>query len=235
MFVLADEVSVVEPERVTARLSRERIEMKKIGLAALILYVLLVATAACTPALPPQPTASPTAAPTGTRTAVPTGIPSTPTAIPPRPTATAALTPSIAWTTYSDAPLGVTLRYPADWRPVPGYEGRYTGSDGFFQLSAISGAGAMIDQVAEDDAHHRLQPYGSEPTIESLRLQGREARLILPSADQPAAMKGQAGLIVHLPQPIEISGRKYDYLILWADQQHIREIAKTIALQTPAR
>jgi hypothetical protein len=208
--------------------------MKQIRPAALSLCVLLVAMAACTPP-PPQPTASPTAAPTATRTAVPTGIPSTPTATPPRPTATAALTPSIAWTTYSDATLGVTLRYPADWQPVPGYDRKHAGLGGFFQLSAISGAGATIDQVAEDDAYHKLQPYGSEPTIEPLRLQAREARLILPSADQPPAMKGQAGLIVHLPQPIEMSGHKYDYLILWSDEEHIREIAQTIVLQTPAR
>lgn len=194
---------------------------------ALILCLLLV-TVACAPAVTPRPTASPPAIPTRTRT--PTATSPAPTVTPLQPTATALLTPSVVWATYSDPTLGITLRHPADWQPVPGYDRKYAGSDGFFQLSAISSAGATIDQVTEGDAYHKLQPYGSEPTIEPLEVQGQQARLILPSADQPQAMKGQAGLIVHLPQPIEISGHKYDYLILWADQEHIREIAETIEL-----
>lgn len=197
-----------------------------------ILCLLLVATAACATAVTPQPTASPTTMPTSTTGL--TAMPPTPTATLPQPTATVMLTPSVAWATYSDPTFGITLQYPADWQRVPEYDRKYASPDGFFQLSAIWSAGATIDQVAEDDAHHKLQPYGSEPTIEaSLQVQGREARLILPSADQPEAMKGQTGLIVHLPQPIEISGHKYDYLILWADQEHIREIAETIQVEKP--
>jgi len=196
-----------------------------------ILCLLLVATAACATAVTPQPTASPTTTPASTTP--PTAILPTPTTTLPRPTVTVVLTPSVAWATYSDPTFGITLQYPADWQPVPGYDRKYAGPDGFFQLSAIWSAGATIDQVAEDDAHHKLQPYGSEPTIEPLQVQGREARLILPSADQPEATKGQTGMIVHLPQPIEISGHKYDYLILWADQEHVREIAETIWLEKP--
>lgn len=150
--------------------------------------------------------------------------PAQPTAVP---------TPTRASETYSDPVFGVVLQYPAGWRPQSGYERKYAGLDGFFQLSAIASAGSSIDEVADNDAHHKLQPYGSEPMIEKLQVKGREARLILPSADQPAAMKGQAGLIVDLPQPIEISGQKYDYLILWADKEHIREIAQTLELQKP--
>jgi|GEM_PF-1014934 len=142
-------------------------------------------------------------------------------------------TPIAVWTTYTNPSFGIILQYPAHWQPKPGYERRFAGPDGFFQLSAISGEAATIDQVTESDAYHKLQPYGSMPEIETLQVQGQEARLILPSADQPKEMEGQAGLIIHLPQPIEITGQRYHYLILWADKNHIREIAQTVKLGMP--
>ena len=206
--------------------------MKEKSAGTIVCLSLLVAMAACAPAVTPQPTAAPTVIATATRTL--TAIRPAPTGTAPQPTATVLLTPSVAWATHADPTFAVTLQHPAHWQSVAGYDRKYAGTDGFFQLSAISSAGATIDKVAEDDAHHKLQPYGSEPTIEPLQVQGQEARLILPSADQPQAMKGQAGLIVHLPQPIDISGSQYDYLMLWADEEHIRAIAETLELQKPA-
>jgi hypothetical protein len=125
------------------------------------------------------------------------------------------------------------LRYPSAWQFESGYGIKYAGPDGFFQISAIWGPGATIDEIADGDAHHKLQPYGTEPTIEALRVDGQPARLIMPSDDQPAAMAGQSGLIVELPQPIDLSGDTYNFLILWADEQHIRPIADTLSLQQP--
>jgi len=202
--------------------------------------MLVVVMGACAPLATPTP-----AIPEPSATLKPTAtLQPTATEAMPEPTMTpeltmtpvqpaAVLTPTPAAKTYSDHVLGVVLQYPAGWDPQLGYERKYAGLDGFFQLSAIAGAGASIDEVADNDAHHKLRPYGSEPTIEKLQVEGREARLILPSADQPGAMKGQAGLIVDLPQPIEISGQKYDYLILWADKEHIRAMAQTLKLQQP--
>ncbi|MFX1355538.1 MAG: hypothetical protein ACFFGP_16410, partial [Promethearchaeota archaeon] len=130
--------------------------------------------------------------------------------------------------------FGVHLQYPLGWAPQAGYGVKYSGPDGFFQLSAIDAAGWTLDEVAESEAHHKLQPYGSDPTIERLEVDGLEARLILPSTDQPESMKGQAGVIVDLPWQIEIAGEKYDYLVLWADQGHIRGIAASLHLAEPA-
>jgi hypothetical protein len=100
-----------------------------------------------------------------------------------------------------------------------------------------------------------LQPYGSQPVIEHLQVAGQEARLILPSADQPAAMEDRAALIVRYPHPIDLSARSYEYeyfvpgvggggrgtsdplsssgllypfFVLWADQSHIRAIAPSV-------
>jgi TolB protein len=59
---------------------------------------------------------------------------------------------------------------------------------------------------------------------------GQEACLILPSDDQPEAMEGQAALVVTYPEPISIGDESYAFLILWADQDHIRRIAESVAL-----
>jgi dienelactone hydrolase len=193
--------------------------------------LLLLIAACCSPVAPtatPEPASSPT----------PTEMTPTATAAPPAPTATLArTTPTATYSStaqiYRDSVLGVHLQYPLGWEAQPGYDLKYAGPDGFFQLSAIDGAGWTLDEVAQNEAHHKMQPYGSDPTIERLEVDGLEACLILPSADQPEAMNGQAGLIVDLPWQIEISGEKYNYLVLWADQQHIRDIAKTLQLMKP--
>jgi hypothetical protein len=142
-------------------------------------------------------------------------------------------TPGITWQTLVERVFGVTLQHPIGWQPQTGYERRYAGPDGFLQLGALSGAGRTIDEVADNEAHHKLQPYGSEPRIEPLLVQDRKARFILPSADQPKEMAGQAALIVDLARPIQIAAQSYRFLILWADVDHIRDIASTLKLSTP--
>ncbi len=129
---------------------------------------------------------------------------------------------------YTSPDLWVTLQIPSTWQPVSGYDERFGGPDGFVQLAAISGEGLSVDQVCRNQAQHPLRPYGSQPLIQSLELHGQAACLILPSADQPAEMAGQAALIVHYPQPIEIQGQVYQYLVLWADQPHIRSLADSL-------
>ncbi len=136
------------------------------------------------------------------------------------------------WVTYSNPVFAVSLQHPADWEPVPGYGSPETGDikvggvSGFFQINAMDTD--SIDMAASAEAYHKLQPYGSQPVIESLQIQGQEARLILPSDDQPAGMGYQSGLIVRYPQPVNISGTPCHFFILWADQAHIRTLAETL-------
>ena len=138
------------------------------------------------------------------------------------------------WITYSNPSYAISLQYPSDWQPVPGYgdpetgETRLGAENGFFHVSAMDAD--TIDRAAARHAGHHLQPYGSQPVIEDLQVQGQEARLILPSADQPAGMDHQAALIVRYPRPVTIAGRAhaYRYFVLWADEAHIRTIAHTL-------
>ena len=92
--------------------------------------------------------------------------------------------------------------------------------------------GTSIDDAVAAQAGHHLQPYGSQPIIENLQVQGQTARLITPSDDQSADFSRQAAVIARYPQPVEIAGRRYDFLILWADQEHIRAIAQTVRFAT---
>jgi TolB protein len=114
---------------------------------------------------------------------------------------------------------------------VPGYgspetgEIRFAGINGFFHINSMDGD--SIDSVAEAEAGHRLQPYGSNPTIETLQIQGQEARLILPSSDQNAGMQNQAALIIRYPQ-VQTIVWSPRYFVLWADLPHIRTIAETL-------
>lgn len=134
------------------------------------------------------------------------------------------------WKTYSNSIYNIELKYPDNWqlKEEVAYAHTYEGTDGFFQISAVSGDELTINDVCGNEAYHKLEPYGSQPKIEKLKAQNQEACLILPSGDQPEVMKNQAALIIHYPQPILVSGESYNYFILWADQNHINEISKTL-------
>lgn len=136
------------------------------------------------------------------------------------------------WTTYVNPLYVISMEYPADWEPVPGYVGpdsvaiKFAAINGFFHINAIDAP--TIDDAAIGEAEHQLRPYGSQPIIESLQVQGQEARLILPSEDQPVGMDHQAALIVRYPDPVNISGSTYHFFVLWADKSHIRTFAQTL-------
>jgi hypothetical protein len=140
------------------------------------------------------------------------------------------------WITFSNPAYAISLQHPADWQPMPVSipeigETEFTGDNGFFFIYTVDGE-STIDDLAMSEAHHIQRPYGSQPIIENLQIQGQEARLILPSADQPAEMNYQAALIVGYPQPMNISGTSWRYLVLCADQPHIRAIAQTLQFST---
>jgi TolB protein len=64
--------------------------------------------------------------------------------------------------------------------------------------------------------------------VQRLQIHGRPACLILPSADQDRAMERMAALIVRYPKSIRIKGADYNHFMLYADKEHIRQIANTV-------
>lgn len=173
--------------------------------------------------------------PTGVAPIAAVTMPAPETAGPTLPPAGTAATPTPHidhWTTTSFPAFGILLERPPDWQAVAGYgdpetgETRFAGVNGFVHVSAMNGT--SIDDAVAAEAGHHLQPYGSQPIIENLQVQDQTARLITPSDDQSADFSRQAAVIVRYPQAVEISGHRYDFLILWADQEHIRAIAQTV-------
>jgi len=132
------------------------------------------------------------------------------------------------WSVYSSKIYKISLKHPSHWKSNSKYSNRFDGTDGFFQISASSGKDLSIDDIVKFDVTHLSKPYGSNPMIKNLKIQGIEARLILPSSDQIEEMTNQAALIIRYPKPVIINDITYSYLVLWADKDHIVEISKTI-------
>jgi hypothetical protein len=220
----------------------EKLMKKRLGLQSLT--VLLILTACGTLEVGIEGTATPAGAgSTSVTTTITPGQAVDVTELAPATPDEAQKTPTPSpsmdiWASYTNPVFAISLEHPADWQPVSGYGGpemgeiRFAGITGFFHVNAMEGA--TIDDIASQEAGHHLQPYGSQPIIENLQLHGQEARLILPSADQPAGMDRQAALIVRYPQPVNIAGSTYRYFVLWADQTHIRTLAQTLRFASPA-
>lgn len=130
--------------------------------------------------------------------------------------------------TYFNAAYNVSLQYPANW--VPTSAGRFQGTDGFFEVEAIS-SNASLEDVYRGQSSGDSSLYITNPVTSELQIQGQEARLIMPSEEQQTGRKKQhAALIVRYPKPIPIQGEKgdYNYLLLRTDKEHISDIANTI-------
>lgn len=120
----------------------------------------------------------------------------------------------------------VVFLYPADWKPVS--PERYEGTDGFFQLSAISGHGLSLEQVSRNEANQAPRPYGSNPSIRRSAVHGQEACFIYPSSDQPATMNRRAALIVRYRRPVQIGNQTYTFFRLWSDRVRLGELGATL-------
>ena len=137
---------------------------------------------------------------------------------------------------YKNSTYGVSLSYPSNWRPTKGYEERFSGADGFFQITGLSSPPpSTIQNVCNNALNHRLNPYGTRPQVQRLQIQGRPACLILPSSDQDRTLERMATLIVRYPTPIRLNGGIYNHLMLSADKEHIRQIANGLRFTMPRR
>lgn len=126
---------------------------------------------------------------------------------------------------YTNAAYRIRLVYPYRWSKIDNE--RYEGIDGFFQISAIS-CNESLEMVSTSEAHHRHKPYGTQPVISKALTVSSESFMIIPSEDQPMEMRGQSALIVKYDSPVEIKDTSYEYLMIWADNNHIKDIAATL-------
>lgn len=137
---------------------------------------------------------------------------------------------------YSNLAYGVNLRYPPEWRPASGGPfDRYEGAGGFFGISAGGSGEVTLDGMVVGEITHPTRPYGVEPYVQGLVINGQNARLVMPSLDQAPSMNGQAVLIVEYPQPMTIGFETYKFLVFFADRANIQDIASSITFIRPQR
>lgn len=154
----------------------------------------------------------------------------------PPPTPSPASPPSRSLVLYSSQVLKVELRYPADWVPDANYSNSYREPGGreygFFGVNALNADGMTLDKIANAEVRHKFKPYGENPRIVSLTVDGREARLILPDEASPAPESFVADLIVPYSSPVLIasSPNGYEFLVIHSHKDFIQSIAGTVRL-----
>lgn len=138
--------------------------------------------------------------------------------------------------TYSNPAFRVSLRYPAHWSSDPefgSFQGSplyFSGYDGYFGIDAVgAGANISIDDAVDGLAiENPKEPYGSEPSISSTTVDGLDARLILPSPDQPVEAKNEAALLVQYPEPVQIGDNAFLFFMLYGEASYIEKIGETL-------
>ena len=141
------------------------------------------------------------------------------------------------WQSYTSSTYRISLRYPKNWQKASsdGYSGTngFEGANGFFKLSAMESD--SLQTACQSEAKHRLQPFGSNPKVQSVQIQRQSACLILPSKDQLPDAKGMAALIIRYPQPVRINNHSYRFFVLWADKVHIQDVGATLRFMPTRR
>lgn len=154
-----------------------------------------------------------------------------------------AVTKKEARAIYHNEFFGVALEYPLAWQAnlhretTNGTPTWFSGKDGFFGIDAAAGDDRnerFFDDAINNIIHHKLMPYGKNPTVQQLVLRGQKARLVIPSDDQPAAMNQQSVLVVQYPNSITIAGNSFNFFVLYADKNHIHSIINTLQFTAPS-
>lgn len=132
--------------------------------------------------------------------------------------------------TYSSDTYNVSFVYPADWQPTAGFAtDRFEGESGFFEVStAGTGTPLTVSDIVGNKAQNGVSPYGTAPSIKTMKVDGQDAQLVLPSVDADPTLKGQAVLVVTYPEPVTVGGTMYEYFVLFADQYHILGMANSL-------
>jgi hypothetical protein len=142
------------------------------------------------------------------------------------------------WQSFVDGTYKIVLRCPAEWKLVRPYDvAPAMGPEHqprAFGLDAEGGENNTAQQLCKGAAGHVLQPFGTNPTIRPMKVQGQSACLISPSADQKK-MTGEndAELIVKYPQPVKIGDSTYSFLTLYADKNYIMALTRGLKFLAP--
>ncbi|GEM_PF-1457710 len=135
---------------------------------------------------------------------------------------------------YVNSVFQVSFSYPSSWKADPSYKltgsiyTAYKGSDGFFSVNAAGNDGLFLDDTVRSEINKGTRPYGSNPSIKNVQIDGQEGRIIIPSADQPKESNNQALFVINYPRALSISGINFSLFMLYADKDHVEKIANTL-------
>jgi hypothetical protein len=132
--------------------------------------------------------------------------------------------------------MQVEIKLPPRWNPEPYDKKRFKGDDGNVFMSTLGGLSDASD-ACESGARHRLQPFGSRPRIQNIRIAGRKACVVWPSKDQipSASIQPEAMLAIPYPAPVRIKGDFYWVMEIHGDVDHIMAIASTVRFFSEVR
>ncbi len=138
------------------------------------------------------------------------------------------IVPGIALNEFVSSKYKISFKYPKNWSKNPRYEDKYEGENGFFEIGDFTGTGENIDEAVKAEVNEDYKPYGNNPTIRKFIVDGQPARVIYPSGDQAQFYKDrETAIVVEYPQPIVIEGKKYDYVVIWANREFVPLIIST--------
>jgi len=156
---------------------------------------------------------------------------STPTAIP-TPTPQPTPTPRPDWITYLNPSLGITIQYPKSWRYGPMIENadRYTGEDGFLEVTGFVLEGVSLAGVCAGEANPFGDVYGRNPDIKYFKQNGLDACLVLPSTDQLAPTMGRSAIIIRLPKKITNADVQANHIRVLTSKDFLKDILATMVI-----
>lgn len=146
------------------------------------------------------------------------------------------LPPAEPTTTYRDEAYRVAFDYPQAWTRSPDHLLQFDGPGGFVQVDAMANGGRGLDDAVAALAQHKLRPYGSQPLLQEVTVDGASAVLILPSEDQspPGGDPPHVAVVIPRTGPVTVNGVAYEYTVLYADLAHIDRILASLRLLPPA-
>lgn len=136
--------------------------------------------------------------------------------------------PGIALSEFVSSKYKIRFKYPRGWTKNPRYEDKYEGKNGYFEVSDFSGIGENIDEAVNMQVEEEYKPYGSNPIIRKFVVDGQPARVIYPSQDQSQFFKDRdTAIVIQYPEPINVDGRNYDYVVIWTTREFVPLIIST--------
>lgn len=129
------------------------------------------------------------------------------------------------WSHFRADGMNVEFDYPTHWQLQGSEVYIFRGSDGAMVLNPAGGS--SLDDFVVSQINHRLRPFGDDPDVEALTIDGQPARLIIPGGAQ-VPLERNAMIVVIYPKPITFAGGSYSLLTVTISESYARHVAQSL-------